>query len=156
MPQVIRLDEFIEEIDRVSEEVRVYLNIQTGRFTSLSGEAVSAAEALKRGKSVPAWQKSMVQDAVAVLSSDDYRELPDQFDVHEYAIMQRFCNTVADDELRHRLMRSLQGRGASMRIRSTVQQYGMEVAWSGFRKEALRGIAIEWLEQNGVAYTDEA
>lgn len=127
-------------MDGVSEDARVLLNIRTGRFMTLSCEAVDLAKGNEAG---------------ALHSSDDFRELPDQFDIKEHALMQRFCNTVADEELRGGLLRSLQGRGASMRIRSTVHSYGVAEEWSAFRKEAFREIAIEWLDKHGVAWSEE-
>lgn len=135
MQPVISLRAFVDEMDGVSEEARVFLDIRTGRFMTRSCEAEDAAGALH--------------------FSDDLRELPDQFDIQEHALMQRFCNTLADEALRRGLLRSLQGRGASMRIRSTVHSYGVAEEWSAYRKEAFREIAIEWLEKHGVAWSDE-
>ncbi|ACF11023.1 conserved hypothetical protein [Chlorobaculum parvum NCIB 8327] len=138
MTPIIRLKDVIEGIHAIDDEVRGFLNVRTGRVVMLSVDDLDAA-----ANGSP--ENAMAQE---VLRSSDYRELPDQFEVDDYSIMQQFCETVDDDPLRRGLLRSMQGRGASMRIRHTVHEYGVEEAWSAFRKEALRPIAIEWLEKH--------
>lgn len=140
MEASIHLKDVVEEIGRINEERRVFLNIRTGEFVTLSTEAAEAATG---------------GDSGAAFACDDYRELPDQFDINECSIMRRFCQTVENDELRRGLLRSIQGRGASMRIRSTVDAFGVAEEWNAFRNEALQEVAIDWLESHGIAYNGE-
>lgn len=142
MQPVIFLNDFVEQLDMVSEEQRVFLNIRTGSFVMISSDDMMAAEVTSGEKTGE------------YLISDDFRELPDRYDLHEHAIMQRFCHTITDDELRRGLLRSLQGRGASMRIMNTVHQFGIEEKWSAFRNGEFREIAAQWLEKHGVAFAD--
>jgi hypothetical protein len=147
MEPIISLTAIIDAIHGIDEEISGFLNVRTGRVVMISADVLDAAEL-----DGPPAEEAMVRAAREVLCSDEFRALPDQFDIDDYSIMQSFCQTVDDDALRCGLLRSIQGRGASMRIRHTVREYGMEVAWSGFRKESLRRIAIEWMERNGVTY----
>ena len=133
MEPIIRLKDIIEEIGRANEERRAFLNIRSGSIVTLS---TAAADPATGG------------DAGVALACDDYRELPDQFDIDECSIMRRFCQTVENDELRRGLLRSIQGRGASMRITSAVEAFGIAEEWSAFRNKALKDIAIEWLEKH--------
>jgi len=149
---VIRLKDVVDAIDQPDEERRAFLNIRTGRIVTFSRDALDAVEL---GSAVRAREEALVREAGEALLSGDYRELPDQFDINDCSIMRRFCQTVENDELRRGLLRSIQGRGASMRIRSTVDAFGVVEAWSAFRNEALQAIAIDWLGNLGIAYSGE-
>ncbi|TNJ38958.1 hypothetical protein FGF66_06760 [Chlorobaculum thiosulfatiphilum] len=152
MEPIICLKDVIGEIARGNEEQRAFLNIGTGRIVTFSRDSLDAAEL---GSAVRAGEEAMVREAGVALNSGDYRELPDQFDIDDCSIMRRFCQTVENDELRRGLLRSIQGRGASMRIRSTVEAFGVAEAWSAFRDKALRAIAIDWLEKQEISYAGE-
>lgn len=164
MPPLIRVKDFIEEMDAVSEETRVFLNVRTGKFVLLTSETLEAMEAadeielndgMDDGDEVPEWQKELMQEADEVLSDADYRELPDQFDIDEYSIMEGFCISIEDEDMGSRLLKVIQGKGAFKGFRDTVDESGLSDEWYGYREEAYRKIAREWLEGNGVAYTDE-
>jgi len=149
MAPIIRLEEVVAATGKLSEEERAFLHVGTGRIVMFERDVLDAAE------SVGSAQAGVETMAREVLRSDDYRELPDRFDIDDYSIMQRFCRTVDDDALRRGLMRSIQGRGASMRISHTAREYGVEESWAAFRNEALRAIAIDWLKREGIAYASE-
>lgn len=141
MPPVICLNEFVDAMDRITEQNRMFLNIRTGQFVMHSCDDMMASENTKATK------------AGQEMNSDDFRELPDQFDRHDYAIMQRFCHSIADNELRLGLLRRMQGRGASMRIMNMVHDFGILKEWTAFRNEAFRKIASEWLTKHEVPFT---
>ena len=69
--------------------------------------------------------------------------------------MERFCYTVEDDELSRRLLSSIRGRGAFRYFKDTIYEYGIEEDWYEYREQAFKEIAIDWLEGNKIAYTDE-
>ena len=49
------------------------------------------------------WQVEDVARAGEVLASEDFTELPDKFEIHEYSIMEQYCLGVADARLRDTL-----------------------------------------------------
>lgn len=142
-------------MDVFGDENRAFLNIRTGEFTTLSSDELGAAEEGGTLEDMPEWQQEIIQKASDVLFTDDYRELPSKFDIHEYSIMEKFCYTVEDDELSDRLLNSIQGRGAFRYFKDTIHQYGIADDWYDYREQAFKKIAIEWLESNNIAYTDE-
>lgn len=142
-------------MDVFGDENRAFLNIRTGEFTTLSSDELGAAEEGGTLEDMPEWQQEIIQKATDVLFTDDYRELPSKFDIHEYSIMEKFCYTVEDDELSDRLLNSIQGRGAFRYFKDTIHQYGIADDWYDYREQAFKKIAIEWLESNNIAYTDE-
>lgn len=155
MVPIIRLKDVIENMDAIGDEIKTFLNIRTGEFVTLSTEELNAAEEGEDIENFPEWQQAVIQQAEEVLFTDDYRELPTKFDVHEYAIMENFCYTVEDETLSRRLLNGIRGRGAFRYFKDTVYQFGIERDWYQFREQAFKEIAIEWLQSNEIAYTDE-
>lgn len=152
MGLIIRLQEVVDAIGRADEERRAFLNVRTGRIVIFDREVLDAAES---GSAVTDDGDAMAREAGEALLSGDYRELPDRFDLDECSIMRRFCQTVENDELRRGLLRSIQGRGASMRIGHAAEAFGVAEAWTAFRGDALLAIAIDWLESHGIAFSGE-
>jgi len=155
MTATVRVEDVVQEMDGLSDEHRVFLNIRTGEFVLLSDDDFSAAEEGDDIEGLPDWQQEIIRKAVEVVSTDDYRELPSQFDIHEYAIMQRFCYSVEDDELSDRLLNSIRGRGAFRYFKDTIHQYGIAEDWYEYRHQAFRKIAVDWLESHQIPYTDD-
>ena len=50
------------------------------------------------------------------------------------------------------LERALHGRGAFRMFKDTVHRLGLQDAWYAFRDRALREIAIDWCEANGIEW----
>ena len=155
MEHIIHLKDVIQEMDVFGDEYRAFLNIRTGELVTLSDEELSACEEDESLEDFPEWQQESVRKAGQVLFTDDYRELPGKFDIHEYSIMERFCYSVEDDELCHRLLNSIRGRGAFRYFKDTIHEYGIVDDWYEYRQQAFKEIAIGWLDRHKIAYTDE-
>ncbi|MCA9944915.1 MAG: hypothetical protein KC449_15625 [Anaerolineales bacterium] len=156
MNPIIRLKDFVEEMEVVSDEIKVFLNIRTGEFATHSTEELGAAEVGADLEKFPEWQRAVIQQAGEVLFSDDFRELPTKFEIHEYKIMESFCYSVEDEALSHRLLNGIRGRGAFRYFKDVVYEFGIEKEWFQFREQAFKEIAIDWLETNNIAYTDDS
>lgn len=78
--------------------------------------------------------------------------MPSEFDIHEYRIMERFCLSLENDKLRDIMYYSIKGKGAFRRFKNNIRKYNLEQDWYEYRDEALRTIAIEWCEENGIEY----
>ena len=85
MDPIIRINDVVQEMDGLSDEYRVFFNIRTGEFVLLSDDDLSAAEEGDDLEGLHEWQQEIIRKAGEVISTDDYRELPSQFDIHEYA-----------------------------------------------------------------------
>lgn len=155
MEPVIRLKDFIQEMDLVGDEAKAFLNIRTGEFVTLSIEDLGAAEDGWDAEGAPEWQQEVMRKAEEVVSSDDFKELPDKFEIDEYRIMESFCESREAEAQRWRLLDNIRGRGAFRRFKDTIYDLGIEEEWYRFRDQAFKEIAIGWLEGYQVAYTDE-
>ena len=87
-----------------------------------------------------------------IVSTNRFRKLPSKFDVHEWAIMQDFSNSVESDEIREDLLFAIHGAGAFRHFKHTVRRHDIESAWFAFRTEALRQTALEWCEANQIVW----
>lgn len=154
MALVVSLRDIVDEMQMLSADRHAYLNKVTGELILLADDYIAMAGRDKADE-LSEWQHELVQDAKRVLSSDEFLELPGMFDIHEYRIMERFCLSFPDEEISDVLLGKIRGSGAFRRFKDTIYWYGIEQDWFRFRDDAYKKIAVAWLEDNGLAYTDD-
>jgi hypothetical protein len=150
----VKLSDIVDGMDFQSDERSSYLNLITGEVVSITDEELRAAETNAPLEDFPEWQHDQIRIAREMLETDHYLPLPDRFEVNEYRIMERFCHSVDDDDLREDLCDAIRGRGAFRRFKDSIQAYGIAEAWYRYRDAALREIAMAWCEEHGIAYTE--
>jgi len=155
MSVVVSLRNVIDQLDTMSDEHSVYLNIRTGELVMIFDEEVRAIEDERSLQGPPEWQRDMIEETRTVLASEDYLPLPSRFDIHDYAIMERFCNAIDDEELKRDLIYQIRGSGAFRRFKDAIQRHDIADDWYRYRERALEEIAIDWLEAHGIAYTKD-
>jgi hypothetical protein len=150
----IKLSDIIEGLEFQSDESFSYLNTTTGEVVSVTTEELRAAEEDEPLEDFPAWQHDAIRIAREIIETDHYLPLPDRFEINEYRIMERFCLSVDDDDMRDDLCDAIRGRGAFRRFKDRVHVYGMTEAWYRYRDAALREIAMAWCEEHGIRYSE--
>ena len=150
----VKLSDLIEGVEFQSDERSSYVNLTTGEVVSITDEELRAAENDEPLEDFPAWQYDMIRIAKDILETDHYLPLPTKFDIHEYRIMERFCYSVDDEDMRDGLCRAIRGRGAFRYFKDKIHEYGMAEAWYRYRDAALREIVIAWCEAHGIQYTE--
>ena len=150
----IKLKDIIEGLEFLTEEGSSYLNTTTGEVVYVTTEELRAAEEEQPLEDFPEWQHDAIRIAGEIRETDHYLPLPDRFEINEYCMMERFCLSVDDDDLRDDLCDAIRGRGAFRRFKDRVHAYGMAEAWYRYRDEALREMAMAWCEAHGIASTD--
>jgi len=153
-PQV-SLKAVIDELDVPSEEHHAYLNKRTGELFTISDEEISIIENGDAIEGYPEWQREAIRKTKEVTDSPDFLELPSKFDIHEYAIIERFCSSREDSELRQSLLDCIRGSGAFRRFKEAIREHAIVDDWYQFRHAALRQIATEWLDANNIPYTSD-
>jgi Uncharacterised protein family (UPF0158) len=149
----VKLKDIIEGMDFLSDEGSSFLNLTTGEVVAITDEELRAAENDAPLEDFPEWQHDAIRMAKDIVETDRYLPLPDRFEIHEYSIMERFCLSVDDDDIRDDLCDAIRGRGAFRRFKDRVQAYGIAEAWYRYRDAALREIAMAWCEEHGIPYT---
>ena len=150
----VKLSDIIEGLEFQADECFSYLNMTTGEVVSVTTEELRAAEEDEPLEDFPEWQHDAIRIARDIVETEHYLPLPDRFEINEYSIMERFCLSVDDDDLRDDLCDAIRGRGAFRRFKDRVQVYGMAEDWYRYRDEALREIAIAWCEEHDIASTE--
>src|SRR5205809_172020 len=151
----VRLNDVIEALEAAGEEHAHYLDRRTGEIFMITNDEMEAAEEDELISDYPEWQREAVLKAREVLDSEDFVRLPDESDIDEYQIMEDFCLAFKDRRVGEDLLRSIKGSGAFGRFKSGISSLGIEKAWYQFRGIEIEKIAIEWLEEVGIAYERE-
>jgi len=153
MPVTVRLNDIVDALEMLIDESPSYLDLDTGQVVSVSEDLLREAE--EPGDEEPEvldWQKDEWETAKRIVSTDRFLELPTQFDVHEWGIMQDFSHSVESNAIRADLVRALHGAGAFRLFEDTIRRHGIESSWYAFRTQALRQIAVDWCEEHQIAW----
>ena len=134
----VKLNDIIEGMGFQSDEASSYLNKRTGEVVTITDEEFSAAEDNEPIEGFLNWQQENIKTAKEILETDDYLSLPSQFDIHEYEIMERFCLSMADDEIRDSMYGSIKGSGAFRRFKDNIHRYNLAEDWYKYREEAIK------------------
>lgn len=154
----VELSKIIDAMDFQSLEGSSYLDKTNGEAITLTAEEFQAAEDGDSLDDYPEWQHENIELARNVLSDDDgkrFLQLPTKFDIDEYRIMEKFCLSVQDEKTSEALYLTIKGSGAFRRFKDCVHQFGVAEDWYKYRDKTLKQIAIEWCEENGIAYVDD-
>ncbi len=138
--------EIIPELEMAGTEMLGYINRKTGELITLrDGDFSSTFD----------FEEEEAELAKAVEDDDNFIQLPDQFDIHEYAIMERFCYSLEDERIQNALLRAISGRGAFRSFKDRIAEEGVRDDWFAFRDGALKKIAADFLEFENIPFVDE-
>ena len=148
----VSLDAVAQELDGLMDDSTVYINRKTGEIISLSSDDAALVEEDVSESDIPDWQKELLPKIRDVLEGDDWAELPNKFDIHEWDIMRRFADSVRSEQLAERLHRAIRGRGAFRMFRDVIDDAGVTERWYAFKHQQLREIVRGSLEELGIPY----
>jgi hypothetical protein len=150
----VSLREVVEGLEMGGDESRCFLDKRTGEVIMLTDEDFGEVES--DPDDLPEWQREIVQKAREIdEGSEDFLELPDSFEIHEWQIMEDFCNSLEDPVAREGLLERIHGDGAFRRFKDGIYRYKVANEWFRFRGKAFEEIAIRWLEANEIPYTND-
>lgn len=152
----VSLNDIVQEMQVISDTMTVYFQRSTGKFIMVTDEYIYAAERDAPLDDHPEWEQIIIRETVEVLAceDDDYVPLPSRYDIHEYAIMERFCYTVENRKIANDLFRSIAGKGAFRRFKDALHRHGIEKYWYAYKDEAYIEIAREWCEDRCVNWRE--
>ena len=169
MPLPVKLSDVVDQLEIVGDQVNVYLNRKTGEFVVLTEDEMAVLdddddfdefdddeldddEIHEESSNEPEWMREAKQIRREVYDSDDYVQLPDKFDLHDWQIMQDFCLSVPRSDVRAELLDLIRGRGAFSRFNSAIRGLRLENAWREFRNETYERVATDWLQTNEIPF----
>ncbi|MGA8870278.1 MAG: UPF0158 family protein [Candidatus Acidiferrales bacterium] len=152
MAAEVKLDEIVDALEEASESMSSYLDVETGKIHSITDEDFGLAEDPATViESLPDWQRETVNLARSIREEEGrYLALPDHFDIHEWAIMERFSETLQNEQIRKDFRGGVHGAGAFRLFKRLLDEYDLWDAWNQFKHLELRQMAIEWCEENGI------
>lgn len=150
----VKLSDIVDALLIQNDEISCYLNRVTGEVAMFSSEELSAAEEGDDLAVYPDWQRELIELARQIVTDEtgQFLELPTQFEVHEYQIMERFCLTIKDPRTSDELYYAIKGRGAFRRFKEAIHRFGIADDWYRYRDETLKEMAIAWCQRNGISY----
>jgi hypothetical protein len=152
----VRLGDIIDGLEMQTDDSLAFLDLDTGEVEVVSIELLGMAEESDGDEEpdLPAWQREEWKAAKRIASSDRLRKLPTKFDIHEWAIMRDFAESVESAAIRDDLLFAIHGAGAFRHFKHNLRRHGIEESWFQFRDQALRQIAIDWCEEQGIRWEE--
>ena len=135
---VVTLDDIIVALESVNDQSTGYFDRKTGKLVWVYDFDPSL---------------STVSEQELWEDCSRYIQLPDQYEINEYHMMEVFAYDHDDKE--HELIQAITGRGAFSRFRSTVEELGLSKAWHKFRSACYRERAVEWCRENKVEFKEK-
>lgn len=151
MGVVLALRDIVDAIESQSNEGEAYLNPETGEIVQVSEDERALVEEGRADDDLLDWERELIPKVREALESDSFLALPDRFEVHEWAIMERFSQE-QNERARKVLLGAIHGSGAFRHFRGAVERLGLLDAWYRYREEAIVQIARDWLEEHKLAY----
>ena len=84
-----------------------------------------------------------------------FLSLPNQYDIHEYSIMEDYINELDDGTLAMRLASAIRGRGAFRRFKDTLIEQGKIQTWYDYRDQYFWNLARKWCRAHDVEFIDD-
>lgn len=88
--------------------------------------------------------------AIDVLDKEEsYMDLPSDYEIYEYEIMESFCYTINDSKAQNNLLLAINGKGAFRRFKDKAISLNVIEDWYTYRDECYKQIAIDFCDRNG-------
>ncbi len=155
MTITVRLQAVVDEMETAMEEMTAYIHRTSGELLTIGNEYLECAEDGTDDLYDTDWQQEMLADAGRIVADDAFIPLPDQYEIHEYDIMRRFCLQMEEDAIRNNLLAAISGKGAFRHFKDRIDDLNIREDWFAFKNTALKTIAADFLEQHEIAFVDE-
>jgi len=150
----VKLADIIDALEMQSDETRAYLNIKTGEVVTITDEELSSIDDDLLGIIREPAEDSGEQTN-EIIESEDYLELPDKFEINEYGMMEKFCLSLENDNLRDTMYRAIKGSGAFRRFKDSILRFELEGEWYKYRDQKIKEVAIEWCQAHEISFVEE-
>ncbi|WLD92575.1 UPF0158 family protein [Alkalihalobacillus sp. AL-G] len=149
----VKLSDIFEGIDMQFDGYSTFLHTKTGTVLSVADDSLRTAEDGEPVDHLSKWQQEEHETAIDIIENDeDYVRLPNQYEIHEYEMIEDFCFTIQKKETRERLFKAIKCKGAFRRFKDTIQVLGIEDDWFTYRDDRYKQIAKEWCQENNINF----
>lgn len=159
----VKINNIVEVLEGTNDEKTGYFVKKSGEAKLFSDDDISIAddeyeaeeEYLETIEELPEDQKERINEIKLILEEDNFLLLPDYFEINEYKIMESFCYSVKDKDIKGLLLDALGFKGAFKRFKEKINEFNLSDNWQAFKKEALKKIAINWCKENKIKFIDD-
>lgn len=156
MSATARLTKIVDGLEmQFDDNTLPFFDREAGEVETVSADILGEAEESDTDEmpDIPEWQEEEWGTVKRIVANENgFVRLPTKFDIHEWQIMSDFSNAVKSEEIRAELLDAIHGAGAFRNFKAAVRRRGMEDERYKFRADALRQIAIDWCEENDIAW----
>lgn len=137
----VKLDDVLEALEFSDGETEYYYHKKTERIVFYMDEVLTGEDLSELKKDIDE-------------NFEDYISLPTQYEIDEYAMMEKFIWSLPAGSLQDRLEYAIQGRGAFRRFKDLVYELDLEDGWFNFRDAEYVALAKEWCRDNGIEWEE--
>src|SRR5690242_18959296 len=104
---------------------------------------------LERGKKdelrseYPEWQREVILKAREIQRTEHYIELPNNFEIDSYEVMERFCGQYPYRYISARLSDAIKGKGAFRRFKDMISRLGIQAESHRFERQTYEYLPVE-------------
>lgn len=151
----IKLSEIVEEMEKINQDLSIFLELETGHFYAVSDDDFRAVEDmsdLSDFSNFLDWEKEHIRKVIHIeYHHDQFIKLPDSYDIHEHQLMVTFAQTL-QEPLASELINMLYRKKAFRSFKDFVNDQGIEKMWYQFKEKQFYEIAKTWCERHGLDY----
>ena len=148
----VKLEDVLEAIEMRTRESNYFYNKKTGEIHYITDDELQEAEEDIDINDYPEWQQESIKTAIEILTTDNYIKLPEEDEIDDYGIMEDFCFSIEDKELRNEMLEVIEGKGAFRRFKDKIYEYDLVDDWYDYQDKRFREKAIEWCERYNIDY----
>lgn len=149
----VKLNDIQEAVDFQTDEELAYLEKSTGKVFLVPEDVLDGVKEDDLSSIGSYYDDEILEAAKKILQKpNDFLDLPSQYDIHEYGIMEKFCFSIKDDNIQELVFNAICGRGAFRRFKDLMHRVDLIEKWYKYRDNAIRQEIISWCEAHEIAY----
>lgn len=140
--KMVLIEDIVNALEGVMDDWEQYLNTETGEILSLPSSDNYYIDREPEDEEL----------AEEIEYSDKYVRLPNQYDIHEYNIMEDFAYAAPNQKHEEKLLRALHGRKPYRHFKDEINYLGIDDAYYAYRLLAFCRMAKEWCERYEIPF----
>ncbi len=156
MTGAVKVTDIVETWDSTDPWTAFYLDRKTGEIIPITHAELDLAEKPFLVETEPDGKPDIKRIARAILNGDErYVLLPSLHDLDVFAIMERFCASLEDDQISGNLSEALTNFQGMELFEQTVIRHGLVEFWQSHLHLEKLIAAKAWCEKNDIDFTDD-
>ena len=137
----IKLSQVYQALDMVSQESHMFIDFA-------SNEIIEIYDFYDED------EKEKMYEMID-LNRENYFRLPDQYEMNNYSMMEKFIFSLDNTEHQQKLLYTIKGKGAFRRFKDALIMLDIRDKWFKFKENELIEMARSILDENQIEYIDD-